>query len=720
MKKHISPKAKFKVLHYDGVKKDGFLQPYAYTEYDLILTTYDVLRGELDLAEVHEGRRMRYEKRYFSPTCPLLCIDFWRICLDEAQMVEGHATKAAEMVSRLTAVHRWAVTGTPIQKSFQDLYGLVMFLCVEPFNDLSRWRYQLLDPYFEGDKSPFFTLFSHIMWRSSKADVLDQIKIPPQSELIWNLNFSPIEEHFYLRTHQECANDFLQKLSDFESLDIPLHSLRILTVNKVLTPLLKLRQACSHPQAVRGNIITSQQSTMTMPELLESLIKKTTIEAQEALRKHIASLNGLAGLHIIAHEYVSAAENYREVMRITEDYKDRVKVDTLQKIHTLHNLAEIITAYKDVIPPTLRDDQLTDECKKLEESYLSKSQLSVTTVVVTLAELSEGVEKCREGAQDNLNWWYDLLMCLDREETLSRVHDALVNHRKSLHDVSSSSIINKVNSIGGLQVTCNMWLENLEKHEYDVRESLRLLKIADNETLMNRAIACHLRISNLKSKAFKRSCELCLCEDTLKKYEIDLFDIKIKKNENVLVGDVYLLGEGKEGSWKPSEQETVLKTLLTLGRQKKASKDLLKAGSKFLKLMDALRKEFKPLRLLWSRINEMTQARDELSMCKLRLRLRLPHESTEKDKTVSRRKKQPNVNQLSSNLDTKLENLHIIDPHQVRQHLQFSFVILGTPMLLLLLFVVSDSALKSFSFEFLSAGGTYGSPKQNRSSLSIE
>lgn len=66
----------------------------------------------------------------------------------------------------------------------------------------------------------------------------------------------------------------------------------IFLVFQVLGPLLRLRQACSHPQAVRGQFLTATKATMSMEELLESLIKKTQNESEEALRQYIAALNG--------------------------------------------------------------------------------------------------------------------------------------------------------------------------------------------------------------------------------------------------------------------------------------------------------------------------------------------------------------------------------------------------------------------------------------------
>lgn len=77
-----------------------------------------MLRKEIYYAETAtEERQLRHTKRYFAPTSPLTCVQWWRVCLDEAQMVEGITTKTAEMTKKLNVIHKWAVTGTPIQKS---------------------------------------------------------------------------------------------------------------------------------------------------------------------------------------------------------------------------------------------------------------------------------------------------------------------------------------------------------------------------------------------------------------------------------------------------------------------------------------------------------------------------------------------------------------------------------------------------------------------------
>ena len=105
---------------------------------------------------------------------------------------------------------------------------------------------------------------------------------------------------------------------------------------------------------------------------MEQMIKKATLECEDANRQYISSLNGLAGLDIIVQHFSEAAEKYREVLRNVEEHKDKIKTDTLQKLHSVTNLAELLEASHEGIAPTLRDDTLRDEGKQLQSKYLSK------------------------------------------------------------------------------------------------------------------------------------------------------------------------------------------------------------------------------------------------------------------------------------------------------------------------------------------------------------
>ena len=62
-------------------------------------------------------------------------------------------------------------------------------------------------------------------------------------------------------------------------------------------------------------------------------------------------------------KFENAVEKYREVLRVVDEYKGKIKTDTLQKLHSVSNLAELLEAGHENIPPTLRDDKLRDEVR---------------------------------------------------------------------------------------------------------------------------------------------------------------------------------------------------------------------------------------------------------------------------------------------------------------------------------------------------------------------
>jgi len=62
---------------------------------DVVLATYSTLSKELHFAQPPPDRSMRYSKVHQSRRSPLVGCSFWRVCLDEAQMIEGSVTSAA-------------------------------------------------------------------------------------------------------------------------------------------------------------------------------------------------------------------------------------------------------------------------------------------------------------------------------------------------------------------------------------------------------------------------------------------------------------------------------------------------------------------------------------------------------------------------------------------------------------------------------------------------
>ncbi|XP_055485093.1 E3 ubiquitin-protein ligase SHPRH isoform X2 [Psammomys obesus] len=568
-----------RVLVYQGVKKDGFLQPHFLAEQDIVIITYDVLRSELNYVNIphsnsEDGRRLRNQKRYMAIPSPLVAVEWWRICLDEAQMVECPTVKAAEMAQRLSGINRWCISGTPVQRGLEDLFGLVVFLGIEPFCVKHWWIRLLYHPYCKKNPQHLFSFIAKILWRSAKKDVIDQIQIPPQTEEMHWLHFSPVERHFYHRQHEVCCQDAVVKLRKISDWALKLSSLDRRTVSSILYPLLRLRQACCHPQAVRGEFLPLQKSTMTMEELLTSLQKKCATECEEAHRQLVCALNGLAGIHIIKGEYALAAELYREVLRSSEEHKGKLKTDSLQRLHATHNLMELLVAKHPGIPPTLRDGRLEEEAKQLREHYMTRCNTEVAEAQQALQPVQQSIRELQKKIHSNSPWW------------LNVIHKAM---------------------------------------EFSVDEDL--VQRVRNEI-----------ISNYKQQTDKLSmsenCIFCKADELFTEYESKLFSNTVKgqtaifeemiEDEEGLVDD--RVPTTTRGLRAISETERSMKAILSFARSHRFDVEYIDEGSVSMDLFEAWKKEYKLLHEYWMTLRDRVSAVDELAMATERLRVRHPKE----------------------------------------------------------------------------------------------
>ncbi|XP_059483639.1 E3 ubiquitin-protein ligase SHPRH [Neocloeon triangulifer] len=663
------------IKFYNGVFSDGYYQPQSFAAFDIVITTYEVLSKELDYVDLPhcnavDGRRFRNAKRYTSLPSPLPCVQWWRVCLDEAQMVECTTTRSAEMALRLNAVNRWCITGTPVQQSLQDLYGLVMFLGVDPFCFDMWWNVLVQGPFITGNPIPLCELICPLMWRTAKVDVLDQINIPPQVEEIHWINFSPIEEHFYRRQHVECGKMVLGRISQQPSLDLRLQSLPKDVLDKILKPLINLRQACCHPQTVKGKFSVANahsNKTITMQELMKNLIIKAKTECEESLRMIISSLNGLAGLSIIQEKWAEAAQYYREVLTFVDENKDKIKADKLQRIHTLRNLKELLESNHENVIIRESELNLDKDSEQLEDEYLAKFISTVDNAKQSLLPLSAKVTEAEKELVLEEAWWSSVLTLAatldDEQEIVERIRQTIEGlNKKSPKETKIK--MNQFKNLIAIEATLLHNTESLDKEHKKVLKDMKKIQSMDAQSLVNEAVDCHLRtILTDEVKKKKNKCKLCLVSDSFKKYEKVLFREVTSKDsyEHMDLDDVRIFGQLQTIVWAAGDTERVLKTLHTYAKLKNVDEDWIKDGAAQLKLIDAKKKEFKNLRSLWSQINDYISALDELNMCKLRFRLRYENEPLVKNKP---RKKKGNPD-LGSNMQNKVEHIYIIEEHEV-------------------------------------------------------
>ncbi|XP_031312362.1 E3 ubiquitin-protein ligase SHPRH isoform X2 [Camelus dromedarius] len=645
-----------RVLVYQGVKKDGFLQPHFLAEQDIVIITYDVLRSELNYVDIphsnsEDGRRLRNQKRYMAIPSPLVAVEWWRICLDEAQMVECPAVKAAEMAQRLSGINRWCISGTPVQRGLEDLFGLVVFLGIEPYCVKHWWVRLLYRPYCKKNPQLLYSFIAKILWRSAKKDVIDQIQIPPQTEEIHWLHFSPVERHFYHRQHEVCCQDAVVKLRKISDWALKLSSLDRRTVTSILYPLLRLRQACCHPQAVRGEFLPLQKSTMTMEELLTSLQKKCGTECEEAHRQLVCALNGLAGIHIIKGEYALAAELYREVLRSSEEHKEKLKTDSLQRLHATHNLMELLIAKHPGIPPTLRDGRLEEEAKQLREHYMSKCNSEVAEAQHALLPVQQTIRDLHRKIYSNSPWWLNVIhRAIEfgiEEELIQRVRNEITSNYKQ--QTGKLSMSEKFHDCRGLQFLLTTQMEELSKFQKQVREAVKNLEGPPSRHVIESATICHLRPTRLPLNC----CVFCKADELFTEYESKLFSHTVKgqtaifeemiEDEEGLVDD--RIPTTSRGLWAISETERSMKALLSFAKSHRFDVEFIDEGSTSMDLFEAWKKEYKLLHEYWMALRNRVSAVDELAMATERLRVRDPREP----------KPNPPV-------------LHIIEPHEVEQN----------------------------------------------------
>ena len=78
--------------------------------------------------------------------------------LDEGHFIKNHETKQSAAAASLDARARWIVSGTPIQNSMRDLYGLVAFLHLKPLSERPVFRATFERPMAIGDKAALLRL----------------------------------------------------------------------------------------------------------------------------------------------------------------------------------------------------------------------------------------------------------------------------------------------------------------------------------------------------------------------------------------------------------------------------------------------------------------------------------------------------------------------------------------------------------------------------------
>ncbi|KAJ4212037.1 hypothetical protein NW759_012008 [Fusarium solani] len=276
------------VKFYQGRKKMSGDEDQIINElagHDIIITTYSILSAELHFVAAPPERSRRHARVYPRAKSPLAQLAWWRVCLDEAQMIESGVSQAATVARVLPRVNAWGITGTPVKDDVKDLFGLLLFLQYEPYcTSTYIWRAMI-----ERHKPIFQRLFNSIAVRHTKSMVRDELVLPAQKRFVISMPFTAVEEQHYQSLFREMA----------EECDLDLHGAPLSDEwvpeeheESMRTWLNRLRQTALHPEVAGYNRRLGHNKSRpmrTVDEVLDAMIEQSEVAIRADEKAYLSS-----------------------------------------------------------------------------------------------------------------------------------------------------------------------------------------------------------------------------------------------------------------------------------------------------------------------------------------------------------------------------------------------------------------------------------------------
>ena len=232
------------VLPVVGEQKKREQMLKGYENYHIIITSYDLLKRDIEL---YESCSFRY------------CI------ADEAQYIKNPTTRVARAVKRIRADIRFALTGTPIENRLSDLYSIFDFVMPGYLKDYVSFKTDYEIPIVQQqDETILLRLqrFVHpFILRRKKEEVLKDlppkmehviyVKMTDKQRELYNARLSLLRKELREKTEKEWQEDRL----------------------KILAELTRLRQICCAPDICYENYDGGSGKMDTCMELIEEAVE---------------------------------------------------------------------------------------------------------------------------------------------------------------------------------------------------------------------------------------------------------------------------------------------------------------------------------------------------------------------------------------------------------------------------------------------------------------
>ncbi|KAF6756271.1 SNF2 family N-terminal domain-containing protein [Ephemerocybe angulata] len=236
-------------------------------QYDIVITTYQVLRSDFNVARAPPVRPRREDVKYVNverPRSPLVMVEWNRVIMDEVQMVGG--AKLEDMVSLIPRLSSYAVSGTPARAQISDLIHVVKFLRVFDVIGSERLWKRLIKP---GFANMFSEFIQHYAIRTTKASVKSELTIPQQTRYLVPIELGKIERHVYDQTLETILLELgldARGVAATDGWEVDGTLLR--------SSIRRLRGICTHPQVgqlQRKGDTYKQGALKSMDDVLENM-----------------------------------------------------------------------------------------------------------------------------------------------------------------------------------------------------------------------------------------------------------------------------------------------------------------------------------------------------------------------------------------------------------------------------------------------------------------
>lgn len=235
----IKPQHKLSTLVFHGpVAKN--LTVAEVLKHDIVLCTYAKLQHEFK--NKYEHNKPLKVKLLANKT------QFHRVILDEAHNIRNQTTYCSKAAAELKSTYRLCMTGTPFMNRAEEIFALIRFLRIPPYNDWERFSEDIVRPLrkWDGDGRDqamikLQALFRSFTLRRTKESQLDGkpiIELPPRNDRLAYVEFKEEQRKFYQALEVQQQLVFNKYLLNGAVMKNYMH---------ILILLLRLRQACDHP-----------------------------------------------------------------------------------------------------------------------------------------------------------------------------------------------------------------------------------------------------------------------------------------------------------------------------------------------------------------------------------------------------------------------------------------------------------------------------------------